>query len=128
MQPLGDALKTEARQLGTKPMGPPGGGDDGDESGGGDDHGSSHHHGAGPMLEGPRLQPTQFKLKVADPDKINGKKPKLSIWLTDMARWIRLTGIPNDRLWDYVATRVEGAASIWVNSRIKKAQTARRMP
>ena len=51
-----------------------------------------------------------FPLKnLEEPGKFSRiKHPTATTWLTEMSRWIRLSKVPEDDLWDVVATRMSG--------------------
>ena len=53
-----------------------------------------------------------FTLKNLEaPEKFSGiKHPTVTTWLTEMLHWIRLSMVPEDDLWDVVATQMSGGA------------------
>lgn len=59
-----------------------GGGDEPDDSHGGS---SSHRGFIGPIMGGPRNQPSHFRLKIDAPEMFDGKTPKVSPWLVAVA-------------------------------------------
>ena len=61
-----------------------------------------------------------FTLKNLEaPRKFSGiKHPTVTSWLTEISRWIRLSKVLEDDLWDVVATHVIGGALTWINARM----------
>ena len=74
------------------------------------------------MGRGDSSQPFTLK-NLEAPRKFSGiKHPAATTWLTEMSHWIPLSKVPEDGLWDVVATRMSGGALTWINARMSATE------
>ena len=62
-------------------------------------------------------------MKLEPPAKFDGRAASsASGWLIEMARWLKLSRIPQGDLWDVIATRMTGGAATWNNAKLRDAE------
>ena len=91
--------------------------------GGGDGLGGSPHGGGSdarfPQNVHPKPDGGNFRMKLGPPKMFGGHgAPFTTLWLTAVYRWAWVTGIPQDYLYDAIATRMKGGAATWINSQL----------
>ena len=68
-------------------------------------------------------------LKLEPPAKFDGRAASsASGWLIEMAHWVKLSRIPQDDLWDVIATRMTGGAATWINAKLRDAEVGGNQP
>ena len=67
------------------------------------------------------------QLKLEAPVRyFGGQKPSVRAWLVEVERWMRLMRYPLADWVDIVATRLDGAASTWIERELQRARRQRR--
>ena len=67
------------------------------------------------------------QLKLEGPARYSGgQKPSVRAWLVEVERWMRLMRYPPADWVDIVATRLDGAASTWIERELQRARRQRR--
>ena len=67
------------------------------------------------------------QLKLEGPARYSGgRKPSVRAWLVEVERWMRLMRYPPADWVDIVATRLDGAASTWIERELQRARRQRR--
>ena len=65
------------------------------------------------------------QMKLEAPPCLNGKRPRVWEWLVDIQHWMRLMWHPPEDWIDIMATRCEGAASVWMNLTMQEIDRGR---